>query len=85
MSFQKLFSQTYISLSFLLIYVFLRLLSIPFDMRFFAAVSCMLVYMRLTAIDFLNYAIESVIKWRVSSERIQVRIVFVHHLVLVNQ
>jgi hypothetical protein len=48
------------------------LFSIQFDTRFFAIASCMLGYMRLSVVDFFQFAIRFLVNYMAAQKRIQV-------------
>ncbi|UJR31956.1 hypothetical protein I4U23_019429 [Adineta vaga] len=68
---QTLFSHTYISITFLMMYGAMWSLGIQFDTRFFAVASCMLGYMRLSIVDFFNYAIRYLVYYWAAKNRIE--------------
>ncbi len=45
---------------------------IQFDTRFFALAACMLGYVRLSIVDFFNFAIRYLVHYLAAKERIQV-------------
>ena len=47
-------------------------LNIPIDTRFFALAACMLGYMRLSIVDFFNYAIRNFVHYLAAKKRIEV-------------
>jgi hypothetical protein len=69
---QLLFCQTYISISFLMIYGTMWFLDIRFDPHFFAVASCLLAYMRTTVVEFFSYAIKDFVNYMSAQRRIQV-------------
>ncbi len=69
---QKLLSHSFVPVTFLLMYIAMWLLNIQLDTKFFVVATCLLTYMRLSIIDFLNFAIQNVSKYLVASRRMQV-------------
>ena len=69
---QMLFSQTYISVTFLMMYATMWFLNIRFDTHFFAIASCLLPYMRTTIVEFFSYAVRDLFNCISAQRRIQV-------------
>ncbi len=73
---QTLFSHTYISVTFLMMYGTMWALGTPFDTRFFALAACMLAYMRLSIIDFFTYAVRNLVHYLAARKRIEVSLIY---------
>lgn len=69
---QTVFSHTYISFTFLLMYGTMWQLGRKLDTRFFALAACMLAYMRLSIVDFFNYAVRFLVHYWAAKKRIEV-------------
>lgn len=69
---QMLFSQTYVSVTFLMMYATMWLLNIRFDPQFFAIGSCLLTYMRTTTVEYFGYAVRDLVHYISAQRRIQV-------------
>ncbi len=69
---QMLFSQTYVSVTFLMLYTAMWLLNIQFDTHFFAIAYGLLIYMRTTIIEFFSYAVKDFVNYLSAQRRIQV-------------
>jgi hypothetical protein len=67
-----LLSHTYISLTFLMMYGTMWSIGIKFDTRFFALAACMLAYMRLSIVEFFNYAVRNLVYYLAAKKRIEV-------------
>jgi hypothetical protein len=71
-SVQMLFSQSYISVTFLMLYATMWALNIRFDPHFFAVASYLLAYMRMTVVEFFNYGVKNLVNYMSAQKRIQV-------------
>jgi hypothetical protein len=69
---QKLLSHSFVPVTFLLMYIAMWLFNIQFTTRFFVVAICLLNYMRLSIIDFVNFAIQNLSKYYVAMKRMQV-------------
>ncbi|CAF1451360.1 unnamed protein product [Adineta steineri] len=70
-SVQTLLSDTYITVTFLLMYGAMWSLGIHFDTRFFAVAACMLGYVRLTVLDYYYYAVRNLAYYLAAKKRIE--------------
>jgi hypothetical protein len=70
---QKLLSHSFVPVTFLLMYIAMWLVNIPFNIHFFVVAICLLNYIRLSIIDFVNFAIQNFSKYLVAIQRMQVR------------
>ncbi|CAF3828800.1 unnamed protein product [Rotaria sordida] len=68
---QMLFSQTYINVTFLLMYGTMWWFNIRLDIRFFAVASCLLSHMRFSVVEFFNNAVKDLVHYMAAQKRIQ--------------
>ncbi|CAF1123285.1 unnamed protein product [Rotaria sordida] len=68
---QMLFSQTYINVTFLMMYGTMWWFNIRFDIRFFAVASCLLSHMRFSVVEFFNNAVKDLVHYMAAQKRIQ--------------
>lgn len=69
---QLMFSQTYISVTFLMIYGTMWALNVPFNTHFFAVASCLLAYMRTPIVEFFSIGVKAFVNFLAAQKRIQV-------------
>ena len=69
---QLLFSQTYISVTFLMMYATIWALNIRLDTQFFAVASCLLAYMQTPIVEFFSIGVKAFVNYMAAQKRIKV-------------
>ncbi len=69
---QLLFSQTYISVTFLMMYATMWALNIQLVTQFFAVASCLLAYMQTPIVEFFSIGVKAFVHYMAAQKRIQV-------------
>ncbi|CAF1094580.1 unnamed protein product [Didymodactylos carnosus] len=68
---QTLFSHTYANVVFLLMYGAMWYLNIALDTKYFTISYCLLAYLRLSVVDFFNYAVRNLVQYLSARKRIE--------------
>ncbi|CAF4106053.1 unnamed protein product [Rotaria sordida] len=68
---QMLFSDTYINVTFLMMYGTMWWFNIRFDIHFFAVASCLLGHMKLSVVEYFNFGMKYLIHYMAAQKRIR--------------